>query len=134
MTPQEQTSAAEAAKLSGKKSLRVGSKITLLSFSMVALTIIILIAIVFIQKSRLTPTLGRYLDEQAYEEAGKLVATFAQNCAAADAQSQRLLDHDLDVARDLIQTKGTISLLSETVAWDAEDQVTHQKAKVMLPK
>jgi len=133
--PSNQTTPpSQAAQTRRLNALKVSSKITLLSFGLVAMTTVVLVLIVFVQKSRLAPTLGKYLDEQAYEEAGKLVTTFGESCAAADAASQRLLDHNLDIARELFQAKGAVALLPETVAWDAEEQVTHQKARLVLPK
>ena len=120
---------------SGKKAMRVGSKITLLSFSMVALTILILIAIVFIQKSRLSPKLGSYLDQQAYSEADKLVQTILDTCAGSEAQSRASLDHCLGVLGEMVQRQGAVTLNpSEKVAWDVEDAVTHQSKRVELPK
>ena len=120
--------------ISGRKNLRVGSKITLLSFSMVALTIIILMTIVFVEKTRLSPTLGKYLDQQAYDEAEKLVMTVRDTCAATEEQGTRQLDHSLGVAASLLQAQGTVALQAEMVSWDAENQVTHTKTRLELPK
>lgn len=118
-----------------KNALKVSSKITLLSFSMVVLTVVVLTAIVFVQKSRLAPVLGRYLDEQAFEEADKVVQTIRDTCAGAQAQDRRQLDHSLIIAKELLQQKGVISLLrTETVSWDAENQLTQRKVRVDLPK
>jgi methyl-accepting chemotaxis protein len=117
-----------------KNALKISSKITLTSFCLVAVTVCVLTVIVFVQKTRLAPKLGAYLDDQAHEDAGKLVKTFLDNCVATEAQSRRLLDHDFDVVHDMVSSKGTISTRPETVAWDAENQVTSQKIKVELPK
>jgi len=105
-----------------------------MSFGLVAATIIVLVLIVVVQKSRMAPTLAKYLDDQAFQEANKLVSTFGQTCAAADAQSQRLLEHNFTVAEELFKSRGTISLHAEKVVWDAEEQVSHQKNRVELPK
>jgi len=131
--PTQNPSAGPAPAL-GKKALRIGNKITLLGFSMVALTVIILTLIVFVQKNRLAPKLGRYLDQQAFDEADKLVRTIRDACAASEGVSTRQLDHSLSVARDLLQAEGTVSLAAEKVAWEAENQVTRQKARMELPK
>ncbi|PTX90707.1 Cache 3/Cache 2 fusion domain-containing protein [Opitutus sp. ER46] len=119
---------------SRKSSLKVSTKITLLSFSMVALTVVVLTAIVFVQKSRLAPVLGRYLDEQAFAESSKIVRIIRDNCASAQTQSHRQLEHGLTVARETLLAKGAVTFAGESVAWEAENQVNQQKVRVDLPK
>ena len=116
------------------KSIKISTRITVLSFSMVMLTVLILTSVVFIQKTRLSPQLGAMLDQQAYEEANKLVSTVRETCAAAEAQGSRQLIHSLGVAKDILKQEGAVSLGTEKVSWEAENQVTKQKGKLDLPK
>src|SRR6185369_5803622 len=88
------------------KSIKISTRITVLSFSMVMLTVLILTSVVFIQKRRLSPQLGAMLDQQAYDEASKLVSTVRETCAAAEAQGLRQLNHSLGVAKDLLKQEG----------------------------
>ena len=120
--------------VTGKRALKIGNKITLLGFCMVALTVIVLILIVFVQKNRLAPKLGSYLDQQAFEEADKLVLAVRNQCVASDAQALKQAEHSLALARSLLQAQGAVSLGTEKVNWDAENQFTHQKTRVDLPK
>ena len=113
-----------------RKAIKIGNKITLLGFSMVALTVVILTAIVFVQKSRLAPVLSTYLDQQAFDEADKLVRTVRDQCAAAEAEGARQLDHSLNLARELLLANGAVSPGSDKVEWDAENQFTHQKSRL----
>lgn len=106
----------------------------LLSFGSVFLTVSILTLVLSIQKGRLAPVLTKMLNEQAYEEAGQLVKTVMDNCAAVEAQTRRQLDHSLDLAREALKKQGTVALSSETVSWDAENQVSRQKARIEMPK
>ena len=119
---------------SGKRAMRIGNKITLLSFGLVAVTVVILIAILMVQKGQLTPKLAPLLHTQATEESSMLVNSFYDSCAAAEDQPLRELDHSLIVARELLQREGTITLGADKVTWDVENQVTHAKDKVELPK
>jgi methyl-accepting chemotaxis protein len=89
---------------------------------------------VFIQKNRLAPRLGKYLNEQAYQEADKLVKAIRDQCVASEAQAARELEHNLNVARSLLQAQGAISTGTERVTWETENQISHQKARVDLPK
>jgi len=134
-TPQRsKTATTEAEHGFRKKTLQVSSKITLLSFSMVALTVVVLTTIVFVQKSRLAPVLGSYLDAQAFDEADKLVQTIRDTCDGAQAQVSRQLEHSLAVAREVLQQKGAVSVRSDTVTWEAENQLNQKKVRVELPK
>ncbi len=117
-----------------KRALKISNKITLMSFSLVILTVVVLMAVVFIQKSKLSPQLGRMLDQQAFEEASKLVKTIRDACEASEAQGTRQLNHSFGVARDLLKNQGTVSLGAERVTWEAENQATRQKSKIELPK
>jgi len=117
-----------------KNALKIGTKITLLSFSLVVVTVLVLIGIVAYQKGRLAPQLGSYLDDQAFGEGAKLVKTISDTCAAAEADSNRRLDHSLGVVHGMLDTLGAVSVATTTVNWDAENQVSHQKIRVDLPK
>ncbi len=117
-----------------EKTLKVSQKITLLSFSMVLLTVVVLTVIVVVQKNRMAPVLGGYLDTQAFESADKLIQTIRDTCAAAQAQTARELDHSLTIANELLQRQGAVSLQSEEVPWSVEFAGTQQKVKVDLPK
>ncbi|MDR3456482.1 MAG: methyl-accepting chemotaxis protein [Verrucomicrobiae bacterium] len=117
-----------------KFSLKIRSRITLLSFALVAITILVLMLILVIEKGRLSPALNKIANQQTYEQATKLTTTLWNMCAATEAQGSRTLEHDFAAAHDLLQQQGPISLGPEKVTWEAENQVTHEKAPVELPK
>jgi methyl-accepting chemotaxis protein len=123
-----------AAPSSFMSSLKISNKITILSFGMVAVTVLVLTAILIIQKTRLTPVLATVLNKQAYDEADKLVKTSYEMCVATEALSRKELGHSLATVRELVQKQGAISLHADKVPWEAENQVTKQKTRVELPK
>jgi len=117
-----------------QKALSVSRKITLLSFSMVVLTVVILTAIVVVQKNRLAPVLGSYLDNQAFESADKIVQLVRDTCASVQAQGRQDLDHSMKVLHELVTARGTASLSDDTVTWQAENKETSQVTNVALPR
>ncbi|MCX6951205.1 MAG: Cache 3/Cache 2 fusion domain-containing protein [Verrucomicrobia bacterium] len=127
-------SSAEADQAFRKKALKVSSKITLLSFSMVLLTALVLTAIVFVQKGRLSPVLGAYLDGLAWSEAEQTLRTIRDMCVSTQEQSRRELDHSLSVAREMLQQKGAVAFDKETVTWEVEAQGSQSKTQIELPK
>lgn len=129
-----QSPSAGAEQESRKHTLKVSAKITLLSFSLVTLTVVVLTAIVLVQKSRLSPVLGHYLDQQAFEQSDKLVQTIRDTCAGVEAQDRRELRHAMDVARGLIKEKGGAVTQAEVVSWQIENKATHDMVKIELPK
>jgi signal transduction histidine kinase/DNA-binding response OmpR family regulator len=54
--------------------------------------------------------------------------------ATQDASIQQKVDHDLTVARYLLNNHGKISLSSETVPWLATNQTTRIESRIVIPK
>ena len=131
---QNEKASPEKAPASQMNTIKIGTKITMLSFGSVALTVCVLMLVLFIQRSRMTPALEEVLSQQAYEEGSKLVKTINDSCAAAEAQSNRQLEHSLNIARDLLLAQGVVSQSADKVAWDAVNQLTQQKTTISLPK
>ncbi|HLP76167.1 MAG TPA: Cache 3/Cache 2 fusion domain-containing protein, partial [Candidatus Paceibacterota bacterium] len=117
-----------------KRKYKISTRITLLSFGLVAGTILLLILVLNVQKIRMTPALSKIINQQTREEAGKLSQTLWSACAASEALSTRALDQSLTATRDLLRRQGAISQNAESVAWQAENQFSHQKTTVNLPK
>ena len=117
-----------------QRPLTITARVTLLSFGLVAATIITLLVILMWEKARMAPVLAGVVSEQTQEEAAKLVEIMRGACDAQEAQSLRELDRSLATARYLIHQQGEISFDNETATWQAENQDTHDKTTVRLPK
>ncbi|MFT3831422.1 MAG: Cache 3/Cache 2 fusion domain-containing protein [Opitutaceae bacterium] len=117
-----------------QKTLSISRKITLLSFSMVVLTVVILTAIVVVQKTRLAPVLGDYLDRQAFENADKIVQLVRDTCASVQAQGRQDLDHSMKVLHELVAARGESSLSTDKALWQVENKETGQNTKIELPR
>jgi methyl-accepting chemotaxis protein len=55
-------------------------------------------------------------------------------CETSHDLIQQKIDHDLNVARELLRQRRTIELSSELISWNAVNQVTKQSRVVLLPK
>ena len=119
---------------SDRNVVKISTMITALSFGLVAVTVLALLLILVTQKGRLAPRLDAMVRQQAREEAAKLVQNIYHCCAASETQSQAQLQHSLDIARTALQRLGAVSLGSQPATWEAENQFTHQKSKVELPR
>jgi methyl-accepting chemotaxis protein len=113
---------------------KISTKIVALSFGLVAVTVLALLLILVVQKTRLAPRLDAMVRQQAREEAAKLVQNIYNCCAASETQSQTQLQHSLGIARNALQYLGALALDSKKVGWEAENQFTHQKVQVELPR
>jgi len=117
-----------------RRGIKISTKIVLLSAGLVVATVLVLMAILLTQKGKLAPQLEALIRQQSYEEAGKLVQTIYNTCAAAEASAQATLRHNLEIARSQIQLQGSIAEGAEKVVWEAENQSSHQLSKVSLPQ
>lgn len=117
-----------------RRGVRFSTKIMLLSSGLVLATVLVLMVILLTQKGQLAPRLESLIRQQAYEESGKLVQTIYHTCAAAEASAQTTLRHDLEIARGLMQLQGAVGEGVEKVPWEAENQTSHLKSKVLLPQ
>ena len=113
---------------------RISTKITLLGFGLVTMTVLALMVILTLQMRRLAPVLTRELNRQAYAEACQLAKTLRDGCATLQAENTRNLEHSLQAARQLIQKEGGVLPHPEHVTWEVENQVSHQKTTAELPK
>ena len=114
--------------------MKTSTRLAFVSFGLVAVTIFVLMGILIIEEHRLGPRLESMVRQQATAESRKLVEMVQNSCASAEAQAQTQLQHSLEVARDFLQARGPISLGGDKVSWEAENQLTHQKLTVELPK
>jgi methyl-accepting chemotaxis protein len=106
----------------------------LLSSSLVGITVLTLMAILLVERSKLAPRMGEIVRRQGVEEAGKLVQTICNSCASAEAQAQSQLEHSSGIARELLNRQGAVSLGTAKVTWTAENQFTHAKTPIDLPQ
>ncbi len=70
----------------------------------------------------------------AYADLNHIAQNVYAMCKSQQELLQRGIEHNLNVARHILQRTGDIRLSTETVSWDAVDQTTSALSKVQLPK
>jgi signal transduction histidine kinase len=114
--------------------MKISTKITSACLTVVACSAVGFIATVIIQRAILSERMESLVDDQAHNAAGKIVQTVYFNCLGADQRNQSQLTHDLGIAREVMGRAGQASFDTNTVAWNAVNQVTAEKSPVQLPK
>jgi methyl-accepting chemotaxis protein len=114
--------------------MKISTKITGASLTLVVLSALAFVATVLIQRVALSARLESIVREQAHGEAGKIVQTLYFNCTGAEKQNQARLTHDLQMANEVLAAKGPISCATNLVTWNAIDQFTHDGQAIQLPK
>ena len=113
---------------------KIGTKITLLAICPVLVALAIVLGTVLVQNRRLAVGVEGTVRQQAVSEASKIAQNVSLLCGSTEARNQRELTQSLSVAHDLIVQGGGVGFASETVPWQAVDQITKQASTVTLPR
>jgi len=114
--------------------MKISTKITLVSLALIVSSALALLAVVTIQRGTLSSQMELLVGEQARTAAGKIVQTLYVNCVGSEKRNQSQLTHDLAIAHETLTHAGDFSLDTNTAAWTAINQVTHEKSEIHLPK
>jgi hypothetical protein len=114
--------------------MKVSNKMTVTTLAAVGATVVALVGMVLVQKGVLRGRLNEIILRQGLGEAGKVAQSIYSSCAVADQQCKRQLMHSLAVARESMSRLGPVAFASETVHWQAVNQVSKDRQEVALPK
>ena len=114
--------------------MKISSRITLLAVCPVLTMLTVALVTVLWQQRKLEQQIDKTLHEQAVGEAAKIAHSVHALCAEAEHRTQSRLTHSLTVAQGIFHERGGVGLASETVAWQAANQVTKQLVPLTLPK
>ncbi|OHB33157.1 MAG: chemotaxis protein [Desulfuromonadaceae bacterium GWC2_58_13] len=114
--------------------MKLKAKITISSVSIVLFAVISMLGIVLLQKTSLEREVGVEIDSLARGEAEKIAQDVYLMCRAAQESVQQMVDASLEVARNVLQHSGAVSLGEETVEWKAVNQYTKEEQTVHLPQ
>ena len=81
-----------------------------------------------------TQTAGEQVLESAESGTASIARDVLRMCRIQQSLLQKKVSSDLNVARDVLEETGPVTLSEEMVAWDAVNQFTKQVATVKLPK
>lgn len=112
----------------------VKTKIVGMSALAVLLTALILTTIVIIQKGYLSRDVNEEMDILAKNEVTKIAKDVYLMCRTQQEFIELKLAGDLNVARDVLNQSGTVSLAEETVTWTAVNQTNQTSQQITLPK
>jgi len=107
---------------------------TALGVTLIGVTTAGILGILFWQSSIVAEKLTEYFDGQAQHEM-KLAVDDARNLLATQhATLSKQLENDMRVVLDIVERGGGIATETETVDWEAINQITKTKSTVPLPK
>jgi methyl-accepting chemotaxis protein len=114
--------------------MKIGTKITFTSLMLVISSTLAFLITVMVQRGTLSTQMDSLVQEQAYNESGKIIQTLYFNCASSERQNQGRLTHDLQIADEVLARGGQISLGTNLVEWDAINQFSKEKTHRQLPQ
>ncbi|MCP4150735.1 MAG: methyl-accepting chemotaxis protein [bacterium] len=115
-----------------KNSIR--TKIAALNILSILLVIIIFMAIVYIHKNQASERVDAELDKLINNDIGKTSKHVYKQLETLNEILLAEVESGLNVARSTINTKGKVTITSETVQWTAVNQYTKEEKMISLPK
>lgn len=112
----------------------IGAKIMLVALCPALTALVVTTATLLVQNKRLDQELDAAVRQQAASETAKIAQSIYLICQGTEQRNQRQLQHDLDVAREILTRAGGIGFSDETVDWQAVNQFTKETASLTLPK
>ena len=114
--------------------MNIRTKLMLLGLGCIFATVIAMVAVGVWQ--------GNSLSAEAKDEAARLIdadldhtiASVYSLIAAQDESIQEKINHDITVARYILNNHGEISLSTDTVSWSATNQENLAENRVVVPK
>ena len=110
------------------------SKIIGLAVLSVLLPIVVIIALMFRFEDVVSHKATQELDQLATVNVGQIARDVYGICEISHDLIQQKIDHDLVVAREVLDKKGKLKTGSATVRWEATNQFTRETKTVVLPR
>lgn len=115
--------------------MKIKTKIISMGVLATTLPVLVMLLLVFVQKQYLTKTLGNELKEQIEQQLSTVAKDVYALCLTQNDSIQQMMTANLNVAREVLQKKGRITLSSDdAVTWNAKNQYTGEARTVTLPK
>lgn len=112
----------------------VRTKIMSISIIAVAVTVLVLAALVTLQRNKLETLVKSEMDTFVRQEISKTADEVYLTCNIQHQLLSNKVKYDLNVAKTILQKKGTISLSSETETWTIINQFTKKTETKDIPK
>jgi len=117
-----------------KKKVMLKQQIMRLTFIMAALPVFIIMVFLIFQRISISKKVMQELEKDSQDRIAQISKDVYQMCRTANQLIVEKVKHDLNVARDILQQSGGISLESERIDWEAVNQYTQSVQRIRLPK
>jgi methyl-accepting chemotaxis protein len=114
--------------------MKIRAKISFMGVFLPIVPVLVVLALVIVQKQNLTTRLDKIIDSQVRNDLTLVANNVLSLCRTQNESVQQTLQADLNVARDLLRRAGAVSLSRKTIAWDAKNQVTGATSQIALPQ
>jgi methyl-accepting chemotaxis protein len=114
--------------------MKINTKIIVACVTLVALAAAAFLVTILAQRNSLRGKMEVLIQQQALNEASKVVETLYLNCGATERRNQSRLTHDLGIAREIVTQQGAVTLGSQPVTWKAVNQLTRETQSLELPQ
>ncbi len=114
--------------------LRLNHKVTGLALLSALVPVLALLGMLAWQEDRLSNLALSQFEDRVHGELGAELRGLCGMLETANGLLQSKVDASLNVAHDLFNRGGDLTFGPETVAWEAENQVTHEVQHLVLPQ
>ncbi len=116
------------------KNLKFSTKILLLGIGGVLITVLALVAVITWQSSQFNAVAQDEFNQLVDSDLGHITDGVYHMVTAQDELVQQLVNYSLNVARQVLNNTGQVSLATDNVEWTAINQFTQQPVTIQLPK
>ncbi len=114
--------------------MTIRTKIIATTVTSVLATAFVLVGVVWYERGDLRDELTAEFSKQAQHECAAIARDVYMMVRTQHESVKKKLQSDLNVARNIVNNTGDVSLADETVEWDAVNQFTKDMKKTPLPK
>ncbi len=117
-----------------KKKVMLKNQIMRLSLTMSILPVLIIMLFLIFQRLSISKKVTQELEKDSRNRISQISKDVYQMCKTANQLIVEKVKHDLNVARNLLQESGGVTLHTEKINWNAVNQYTENSQPVQLPK
>ena len=114
--------------------VKLQTKLLVVGILITAIPLITVCVVIFRQNGRMVRAAEQGSTQLAYADLDHIAQNIYGMCKAQQQMLQANVNSSLNVARHIFENAGGVGLDSETVAWDAVNQLTNESHRVELPK
>lgn len=93
-----------------------------------------ILILTLVEENKTQAAIGQILDASTHKNISEVAQGVHSICMVANDLLQQQVDHSLNVARDVMNRRGGVSLTSNMVTWEAVNQFTKTSRSIRLPQ